>query len=235
MREDIKKLLELQKLDNIYDDINRRLIELPELIEEENNKALRYEEEVNTAKKELTELNLKLKDKEIKLLQTEEIIKKHTEQLNSLKSNEAYSKMQEELKQEKTQIDEIENEILNLYDEIDSQQLKIKDLEVQLKDRKNNIKEKQDEYRQRIEDLKKNKDEVEQLIVPVKEKITDNLLNLYEKIRKLRGGTTLVEVNNSSCGGCHLQLPPQIVNEIIKEEEIVRCENCSRFLYIADE
>ncbi|MDA3793331.1 MAG: C4-type zinc ribbon domain-containing protein [Elusimicrobia bacterium] len=59
-------------------------------------------------------------------------------------------------------------------------------------------------------------------------------MTLYSKIKE-RKTIVLVKVENSACGGCHASVRPQKINEILKEDKIVQCENCSRFLYIKDE
>ncbi|MDD5756941.1 MAG: C4-type zinc ribbon domain-containing protein [bacterium] len=38
-------------------------------------------------------------------------------------------------------------------------------------------------------------------------------------------------MKNNSCGGCHMTLPPQVVNEVRKLDRLVLCESCSRILF----
>ncbi len=232
MREDIKNLLDLQKLDLIHDDMEYRLKEIPELIKEEDEKCRQSTEKISDAKNELSEINLNIKQKELELEEAEGFIGKQNVQLNTLKSNEAYSKMQVEISAKKNEIGKIEDTILELSYNVEEKQERIKKLMENLHEEKKVIKENQDKYRQEIENIKSNKKEVEDKIKHEAEKIKAGILEIYKKVRVRRNGIALVEINDASCGGCHCQLPPQMVNDVIKGEQIVRCENCNRFLYI---
>ncbi|MBN2406297.1 MAG: hypothetical protein JXJ19_01245 [Elusimicrobia bacterium] len=235
MREDIKNLLELQRLDTINSGIDNRIKEIPELIKQEQETSREFEQKVENAKNELNQLNLDLKNKELELRSTEDAIRKLKEQLNTLKSNEAYTKMQKEISDKDGEVGVHEEAILMLYDSIEAKQKEIEDLKGHLEAKKAEIKQNEDKFAQEIEALNNNKKEVEIQIAPLKEKIEPELLGLYIKVRNVRKGIAVVEVGDSSCGGCHMQLPPQIINDVLTEDKLVQCENCNRFLYIRDE
>jgi predicted nucleic acid-binding Zn-ribbon protein len=61
--------------------------------------------------------------------------------------------------------------------------------------------------------------------------IEPRLLAQYEKILKSREGLAVAPVQHNACGGCHLGLPPQIVNEIHLSDKVIVCESCARILY----
>ncbi len=92
--------------------------------------------------------------------------------------------------------------------------------------------------REVVEALKKNALELEMRLKELGEKrkaytpsVDAKLLSQYERILKSREGLALVPVMNGSCGGCHLELPPQAVNEIQMQEKVIICESCARILY----
>ena len=70
--------------------------------------------------------------------------------------------------------------------------------------------------------------------IKTSEDIEINFLNKYENIRKLRG-IALAEMNNGTCSGCHMAIPPQLNIRVLKQEEIVECPNCHRILYVKPE
>ena len=51
---------------------------------------------------------------------------------------------------------------------------------------------------------------------------------------KGKEGLAMVPVRQNACGGCHLNLPPQVINEIQMKTELVFCESCARILYIEE-
>jgi len=62
-------------------------------------------------------------------------------------------------------------------------------------------------------------------------KITDNrLLKEYELLRKEKGGKAIMEVNDSICPGCYLDLPSDVIYHLKRDQSMVICPNCSRIL-----
>jgi predicted nucleic acid-binding Zn-ribbon protein len=57
----------------------------------------------------------------------------------------------------------------------------------------------------------------------------------YERIFARRGGTAVVEVRGGTCLGCHMNVPPQLFNELQRHRDIRQCPNCHRILYFQPE
>lgn len=59
--------------------------------------------------------------------------------------------------------------------------------------------------------------------------------HLYEEYRRLleQVPDPVVPVQGGNCGGCHLKLAETTLERVRAEREVVRCENCSRYLYWA--
>ncbi len=58
-----------------------------------------------------------------------------------------------------------------------------------------------------------------------------SLLRKYEQIFARRAGIAVVEVRNMTCLGCHMNLPPQFYNELLRAEDVRLCPSCNRILY----
>jgi predicted nucleic acid-binding Zn-ribbon protein len=54
----------------------------------------------------------------------------------------------------------------------------------------------------------------------------------YELILERRGGLAVVPVEDGFCGGCHMQIPPQALIEIMKTGAIRMCQSCQRILFV---
>jgi len=61
--------------------------------------------------------------------------------------------------------------------------------------------------------------------------LPEHLLTLFRRMLKLRQGLAVVPVEAKSCSGCHILLRPQQFADIVKGEELARCDQCQRFLY----
>lgn len=57
-----------------------------------------------------------------------------------------------------------------------------------------------------------------------------SLLRKYEQIFDRRGGMAVVDVRAGICQGCHINLPPQLYNELQRCADIRLCPNCHRIL-----
>jgi uncharacterized protein len=62
--------------------------------------------------------------------------------------------------------------------------------------------------------------------------IPDDLLTLYGKLREQKGGVGAAALRARQCGGCMLTLDASILGDIAAkaDDEVVRCEECSRIL-----
>ncbi|MGH3094872.1 MAG: zinc ribbon domain-containing protein [Streptosporangiales bacterium] len=62
--------------------------------------------------------------------------------------------------------------------------------------------------------------------------IPDDLLQLYEKLRRQHGGVGAAPLVHGRCEGCHLTLNPGDLGRVraAAEDEVVRCEECRRIL-----
>ena len=56
------------------------------------------------------------------------------------------------------------------------------------------------------------------------------ILSKYNLIRSRRNGIAIVEINSNTCGGCFMNLPPQLIIEIRKKNKIIQCPSCQRIL-----
>ncbi len=62
--------------------------------------------------------------------------------------------------------------------------------------------------------------------------VGEDLVTLYEKVRRSSGGTGAAELKQRRCGGCGLELNPHEMNRITAApaDEVIRCEECVRIL-----
>ncbi len=56
-------------------------------------------------------------------------------------------------------------------------------------------------------------------------------LHRYERILDHVGDFAVVPIENGTCGGCHMKLPPQVVHDAKRAESISSCAFCGRLLY----
>jgi hypothetical protein len=64
-------------------------------------------------------------------------------------------------------------------------------------------------------------------------KVSPDILRRYELIKNKRHGIGLVLARDSTCRGCHMNIPPQLYIQLRKgPDELIVCPHCHRILYI---
>ncbi|MDD4909997.1 MAG: C4-type zinc ribbon domain-containing protein [Candidatus Omnitrophica bacterium] len=235
IREQIKKLLELQNVDSEIYRLNREKEDKPALLKQmeaafEEKKAL-----LQRLEDERKALLLKRKEKEGQLAQKEEQAKKLEGQLFQIKTNKEYTAMRKEIAGIKADNSLIEDEIISLFEQADN-----KDKEIDAE--KKRLQEEEARFNSEKKAVDERVKEIDALINTLKEKrgqmaplIEKSVLAQYERILKNRDGSAIVAVKDNCCGGCFINLRPQVINEIKMNERLVFCGSCSRILCIDNE
>jgi uncharacterized protein len=57
------------------------------------------------------------------------------------------------------------------------------------------------------------------------------VMELYLRLLTTRKGLAVVGIKSGACQGCFLSLPPQLVQEVRRNDRILTCSHCQRILY----
>ncbi|MCM8782000.1 MAG: C4-type zinc ribbon domain-containing protein [Candidatus Omnitrophica bacterium] len=230
----IRLLIDLQKLDSQIYKLRKELVNQPALI---NNLEENFKQKEATLKKkeeELKSLSIKRKEKELELDTKEAGIKKLQIQLYQIKTNKEYQAMENEIASQKADVSVLEEDIIKILDEIDgcteeiARQMAILNQERQrFNEEKNRIDARTREIEASLQGLYSERASLTQ-------KIEKEFLEKYERILRSKDGVAMVEVRGDACGGCNINLPPQVINEIRLKQELIFCGSCARILYIEE-
>ncbi len=83
--------------------------------------------------------------------------------------------------------------------------------------------------RSRSEELVARKREVEHSRQSITSRVRADILRIYAMVFSKRGNS-VAEITNGVCRGCHISLPPQLYNQILRAERVHQCPNCQRIL-----
>ncbi|MDO9543104.1 MAG: C4-type zinc ribbon domain-containing protein, partial [Kiritimatiellia bacterium] len=61
--------------------------------------------------------------------------------------------------------------------------------------------------------------------------IPEDWLSRYNRVMENRKDVALVRVEKNACGGCHMKLPPHVIQDIKRADAIITCSFCGRLLY----
>lgn len=235
IKDQIIKLVELQKIDqNIYN-LNKEKLELPKQIEILSAKFQEKKKTLLALEDKLKDLQKKRKDKELDLGTGEENIKKLQTQLYLLKTNKEYQTMLNEIAKKKADNSIIEEEIINILDSIDATNQEMAGEKQDLVQEENKFNQEKKTVEERIVQINA---EIERLNLQRKQaldQVDKKILSTYERILAGRDSLAIVSVKNDSCQGCFMSLPPQVINEIKMNEKLITCDKCNRILYIPED
>ncbi|MBF0522398.1 MAG: hypothetical protein HQL24_05000 [Candidatus Omnitrophica bacterium] len=234
IKEQIQKLIELQKIDGQVYEFKKELEEKPKEVQ-----ALKEQFEAKKTRLHELEENLKKtvvarKDLEVDMKTKEDQIVKANSQLSQVKKNEEYKAKLSEIEHIKADKSVIEEKILLSYDDSDQIQAEINkekqhvaQEEKQYLDRKKEV----DDYVRTVEGKVAQLKTQRQEIIP---HVAQDVLVRYERVLNHKDGIAVVPINGHTCGGCFLGLNPQVINEVKMGEKMVECEVCSRILYLKE-
>lgn len=231
INEQIKALTELQKIDFEIHELKKELDSQPLRQKRMDEDFEKKKTALKAVEADLRGIQLKQKEKEIDLQSREEKIKKLQAQLYQLKSNKEYSAMELGIKGLKADNSLLEEDILKLMDALETARQTVTRERQALTGEEAKFKEASDALKKEAEFLQTQATKLDVKRQAYRPNIDPKLLSQYEKLLKSREGLGLVPVKNNACGGCHLRLPPQIINEIQMQEKLIVCESCARILY----
>ncbi len=237
--EHIRRLIDLQTHDQAIDAVDKSLADIPASIADLKNKVEAARQKASQAKSQVQDFEKKKKERELELAQKEEAIRKHSGELNTVKTNEAFKALQTEIDRAKSEVGDIETKILELMEQIDGAQQEFKkataDFGVEEKAFLAQIAEKENE----LAVVKTKKETLMAERKSLSEPIPEDIHKIYDHIRS-RGKRDPVSKaikksdGGAVCGACRMNLAPQMVIEVTKLKNFVFCESCQSILYIPE-
>jgi len=225
-------LIKIQNLDNEIKVTKIQIDKIP-------NKITTLEKEIEKTKLALEEKQNRMQDirktykiKEGDIAENDSKMSKLNSQTFAVKTNEEYRALINEIDYLKKANKKVEDEMINLLEEEEKSKNTIGKTEAESK-------EFVDKKANEISELKRNREELtnksEQMKISFDEyfnKLPDDVTELYNKIKKVRGNVVCL-IDNETCTGCYANLTLQFFNELKKKEEILLCDNCGRILIYA--
>lgn len=227
----LEKLLVLQDRDRKLRQLLQETLDIParKLLIQSRLKA-------NRDAHELAQENLKkniaaTKAVELEIDSVKDSIKKYRTQQGQIKNNDQYRALEREIRENMGRIRELEEREIALMEDLESLKTTAAEREAALKqdeasvdvdikaldDRLSNI-------QAEVETARKNRQ-------GLTEGIDEAWLSRYTRIFNNKGDYALVPVDKGTCGGCHMKIPPQLVQDAKRGDSMVSCSYCGRLLY----
>jgi len=231
LKEQLSYLIELQKLDLIIGRIIVKKSELPEKIIQMDEGFAAFAKSVEEGKKKFEELNKLQSEKEDKLKKGMDSIKKTKDRLLEVKTNKEYQAILKEIEIIEKKNSEIEDEIIGGLDQIDHMRTEVREKEKDFEAHRSQYEKEKKKIEKELSQLDYDLADAEKKTNALRKRIRDELLKRYETIKGRRNGVAVALVWKEVCGGCHMNIPPQMYIELQRSSDLLTCPNCNRIVY----
>ncbi|MBN1545791.1 MAG: hypothetical protein JW902_03940 [Syntrophaceae bacterium] len=231
MKESLLFLIEVQKIDSSIGRIFSKKKDLPDKLTGLHEAFIKAKTEFDESKKKIDELADLHKEREDSLKKGQELLKKTKARQFEVKTNKEYEAILKEIEVIEAKNSQAEDQIITLLDEIDRGKASFVHSEKEFKD----VQRRYESDKKMIEDELGTLDSELKVLQEkgdmARLKIDSALLKKYETIKNINMGLAVVPAWKEVCQGCHMNIPPQLYNELQKTVQLITCPNCNRILY----
>lgn len=234
MQEQLKHLVELQILENKKAALLRSRQEAPQRLAALDTEFARFESEYLLKKADLEHTQKMHRSVERDVAEMEAKIARSKQRMHDVKTNREYQAMLKEIEDLKAEIAGREDQALEWMEKIEALSGEVREMErdverrrAELEQQKVAVEAETDAVNAKIAELEAQQEEIRRLIDPP-------LLKRWEFLVSRQRGIAVAAVQNGTCQICHLNLPPQRFIELQRDETILNCPHCHRFIYWPD-
>jgi len=233
MQEIIEKLLVLQDRDRKLLRVTQELAHIGPERESLRSKAASTQSSLEAAKLRVKQIETERKSRDLEIEGKKSQIEKYLNQQLQTRKNEEYKALTHEIEMAKEVIFKIEDAQIVLMEQAEAAQKEVVRATAEAAAAKKLVDDQIGRLDEREVNLKKDFTALTAERAQLAAAVDDSTRSRYERIFKSKGENVVVGIDHSSCGGCHMKLPPQVVTNCRAQGEIVTCPNCGRILYFS--
>jgi uncharacterized protein len=231
LKKNLLLLIELQECDSQIVNLSTKKIKLPEKIAKLDEEFHLFKNGIEQNKRKYDELKARHIESENKIKKLNEAMIKTKERLLEVKNNKEYQAMLKEIEVAESSRGDIETEIISILEELDKLSILVKEDEETLGQRKKEYEAEKKIIENDLSTIDADAVSWEQKRVDLRKDVSADILARYEKVKNRNNGVGVISVWKQVCNGCHMNIPPQLYNELQKTTELLSCPNCNRIMY----
>lgn len=232
MHPDIRKLLEVQKVDSEVARIQRDLDSLPVEESQRSARLAQARSSWELARQELAEAQVRSRENDVSIKAADQEIEKLEGRLNLVKNNAEYQATLLQIEAVRRERGELEEEGLTFLDGLDGQREALTELEAKVTTEQESF----DGFMAEAGKLKATAEsELAEVSQGRDELVTDipnELQQKYKMVFGQRDGLAVCSVEGDVCTGCYTSVTPNDMARLIGAQSIVQCSSCQRLLYL---
>lgn len=231
MNDQLKYLIQFQVLENQRKTFLTELDEIPKKKSKLEKDFNDFESQYLMKKTELDHLRKFYRDLEKQIAMLEERLRRARQKEGEVKTNKEYRALLAEQEDIKREIAEKEDQMLECMEKTEALQAQVKELEREVAKKREQLKKdllELDVYRESVD---KKILRVGKIQTELKNKLDEQLKKKCEFLMLKKGGIAVAPVEKGICRVCHVSLPPQKFIELQKDQALMNCPHCQRFIY----
>ncbi len=149
----------------------------------------------------------------------------------SIQTNREYQSILKEIEDTKTLTQQREEELSLLLEQSELIQKKIEELGQRCAEQEQELEADAKRVSEEARRLEADKREITVSRDTQAKKVDSKYLSRYEMLRAKRNGLAVTGVTRGVCRGCNMNIPPQMFNQLLREQELLTCPTCNRMMY----
>lgn len=231
MNPQLSLLVQLQNLDLKIHELEVQQQQIPKRIQKAQIPIDQATSRLQDLKSSIEKISAERRSAEQDLSSHEDHIQKLRTRLNELKTNKEYQAHLFEIDLAKKKKDSLEEKVLLVMERGEQKEQEIKELQALLTQASQAF----DKEKTQLERLKeKLESDLTQLAREKKEVVgllEKQVLNRYRVLKSTKNVVVIAGIREKTCLGCQLQLPPQLVADVKRADQLLSCPYCHRILY----
>jgi uncharacterized protein len=230
LRDQLKRLEELQRYDAQIQELTNALKAIPSKLEASQADFSRVQTLLENERTQLAESQRYYSDQKNQLQTEESSASGAKNKLSMAKNSKEYVAAQREIEQTKESVQNREQEIAKLIEAVQVKEKLLGERATEIAGLRKSLdkdaevgRKKMAELEAQIAAIKVDRDKVATGIRP-------DVLKRYGAIR-MRRGLAVTTVRNGTCQGCNMNVPPQLYNVLQRGNTIETCPYCHRIVY----
>jgi predicted nucleic acid-binding Zn-ribbon protein len=229
--DNFRLILAIQSIDTRSDEVQREREEAPKEIRRLKDDLDLLGKSMEQDLANLEDLKKKRMSVESDLEEVELKLKKSKAKLNEVKSNKQYQAVLKEIEELKELTDRKEEVVINWMEEIELQEKECADNNKRWERLRKEYEAEEKRFTRRMKELDEEVESLEEQRLKLCQEVDNQLLNRYTALRVHLRNQVVVSVIDAVCQGCHLGIPPQQYNDLIRDDSLQSCPNCNRIIY----
>ena len=235
MKDKLLVLIQLQERDNRIEKILQAKEQCPLRIQKLEDEVRVMESQFKTDEDQIEVFRKDRRVLEREIQELDGKIEKSSTKLTQIKSNKEYTAALKEIDDLKTIKFQTEEKAIQIMETAEEREQTCKNHKDTLKTLKDKCEKDKEEIKKDLLALERDLEALEKERNQLCSDFDQSLLKKYLFLRERKGGLAISSVVTGVCQTCHMGIPPQKFNELIRGSDLMTCPHCNRIIYWGDD